>query len=145
MASTFLELVKSIQSTPYEYPNEAVAKWEKLRGLVDETYADLQRRCALLETATPAERDAFAGHPSRWRLEAALNALRVQIDQRIEDITKQGRAVQQMVAQSDTTLAALSYQLDVNIDDLIGLNPKLLFAQLVPRGSTVYYYPSTTE
>lgn len=145
MATTFLELVKSIQSTPYAYPNEAVAKWEKLRGLVDEVYADLQRRCVAIATASPEERDAFAGHSSRWRLEVALDAMRVQIDQRIADITKEGRAVQQWVTKSDTTLAALSYQLDVNIDDLIGLNPKLLFDQLVPKGTTVYYYPTTTE
>lgn len=145
MASSFLDLVRSIQSTPYAYPNEAVARWEKLRGLVDEVHASIQQRCKTLTTASPSERDAFAGHPSRWRLESALDALRVLIDQRISDVTRQGRAVQQTVAKTDTTLAALSYSLDVNIDDLIGLNPKLIASQLVPAGSIVYYYPPTTE
>lgn len=143
MASTFREMVEEIEATTYEYPHEIVAKYERLRGLIDETFASMQRRYAAIDADDLETRDSVAGHPARWRLENALDTLRIQIDERIRTITRGGRPVRRIITRHDTTLAALSYELKADLNSLIGLNPKLMYGQVVPKDSTVFYYAST--
>jgi hypothetical protein len=143
MATTFREMVEEIEATTYDYPHERVAAYEKLRGLVDQTFDAYQRRCAAVDVADAALRDEVNGHPSRWKLENALNSMRVQIDARISALTKSGRVVRQFVARGPTTLASISYDLGVDLAGLISLNPKLLYSPVVPKGAVVRYHPNT--
>lgn len=138
--STFAGLVGDIMSIGTTYTNEAKSLVNKTIGFSDAVYEQMQIAAASVANAGAAVRDAVAAPPFRWLLEVSCDALRVALLEHLQALAEGAQPIKTHTTSHNTTLAALSLELDADIGGLIQLNPALVASPSVNKNTTVLYF-----
>ena len=138
--TTFEDLVNQIGLLGFTFSLQLSGVVNQLRGNVLAVYNAEQLLCRAAQNLDDAARDAIAGDPFRWALETSCEAMLVQLNEVERSSTAGSRAVKTATAANDTSLAAMSIDLDADIADLIELNPALCGKILIERGTLVKYF-----
>ena len=136
---SFGEMLDAIASFPSTFSHELDGLINQTVGLVDQMYATLQALCDAQSYLPAAAKESLAASPYRWLLEASLNTMTAALNAALLASQAGTQSVLTAVAANDTTLAAISLNLGVEIGSLVRLNPNLLAAPKVPKGSKVLY------
>jgi hypothetical protein len=108
-------------------------------GYADSMFELLQLDCAAQAGLSASEKEALAGSPFRWLLETSLDALSYSLKQLAAASQAAISAVSTTVTTNDTTIAALSLSLGVDVSSIIKLNSQLLGKPKILKGTKVSY------
>lgn len=139
---TFEEFVGAIASIGSTLETEIAGKMAQLQGLVDSVYNAVQQTAKLQQFADAAIKDALAGSPLRWALEAALNQMRAAAQDAIDTIARGARKTVVFKTTRPMSMAAISFEIGADIADMIRLNTGLLRSPLIDSNTNVLYYAS---
>lgn len=135
---SFGEMLSTLASFPATFSHELNGAINGTVGLVDQMYSTLQALCDA-ESYLPSALKVTASSPYRWLLETSLETLRAALAAALALATAGGQAMQTATAAGDTTFAALSFELGVDVGVLVRLNPGLLGKTTITKGAKVLY------
>lgn len=135
---SFGEMLDAIASFPATFSHELNGLIQSTVGLVDQMYETLQALCNA-ESYLPGSLKTVSVSPYRWLLETSLETMRAALAEALAAATAGAQATKTAIAAGDTTFAALSFDLGVDVGVLIRLNPGLLGKTTITKGSKVLY------
>lgn len=136
--ASFGEMLAAIASFPATFSHELNGLINQTVGLVDQMYATVQALCNA-EAYLPSSLKVVSYDPYRGMLERALETIAAALAAALAAATAGGNAIQTFVTGGETTFAALSLQLGVDVGVIVRMNPNLLGSLTIKPGSKVLY------
>lgn len=115
-------------------------KMTQIKGTIDRISAAHTRAINAVSNSDAAIKDAVAGKPANWLLEAQLEMLRETLDAHIKIEKEKGRTTGIFRVVNAASLPDISEIVGNSLDDLLALNPELSAAPIVPSGAVVAFF-----